>query len=262
MNTDDKIRVSCVSFMNSLPFIYGLEHHSVINSIILHRDTPSVCADKLSRNEVDIGLVPVAVIPLIPDAQICSPFCISADDEVKSVVLLSEVPLNEIEEVYLDYQSVTSVNLTRILMDRFWKLAPVFIQGIPGYENKIEGKRAGLVIGDRALKLRSKFPFVTDLAHEWKKYTGLPFVFACWVANRSLSKFFLSDFNEALELGLKSIPEMVKEFDRQQTAVFQLETYLTKNLNYRLDDKRKESMKLFLNYIESLNPIANIKLPE
>src|ERR1043166_8619691 len=109
----EKIKISAVAYLNSKPFIYGLEHSRVLDQIDLQLDIPSECARKLINNEVEIGLVPVAVLPLIRDRQIISDYCIGAVGKVNSVMLYSDVPLDEIRTVLLDYQSRTSVTLVK-----------------------------------------------------------------------------------------------------------------------------------------------------
>ena len=105
------IKVSCVSYLNSQPFIYGLKNNSIINEIELSLDVPSVCAEKILSGKADIGLIPVAVIPQLKESHIISDYCIGADGKVETVLLLSDVPLEKIKSILLDYQSRTSVLL-------------------------------------------------------------------------------------------------------------------------------------------------------
>src|SRR6185436_13549106 len=149
LQKDDMIKISCVRYLNSQPFVYGLKNNSIINDIELSLDTPSDCAEKLLNGTVDIGLIPVAVIPALKESHIISDYCIGADGKVETVLLLSDVPLNEIKNVLLDYQSRTSVLLVRILADKFWKISPQWIDGENDFEKRISGTTAGLVIGDR-----------------------------------------------------------------------------------------------------------------
>src|SRR5437867_12268285 len=93
LQKNNVIKVSCVSYLNSQPFIYGLKNNSIINEIDLSLDVPSVCAEKLRSGSVDIGLVPVAVIPQLKESHIISDYCIGADGKVETVLLLSDVPL-------------------------------------------------------------------------------------------------------------------------------------------------------------------------
>jgi chorismate dehydratase len=237
------IKVSCVRYLNSQPFIYGLKNSSIISEIGLSLDIPSVCAEKLLNGSVDIGLVPVAIIPELKESHIISDYCIGADGKVETVLLLSDVPLEKIENILLDYQSRTSVLLLKILADKFWKISPQWKDGENNFENKITGATAGLVIGDRTFALKNNFKYVYDLAEEWKKFTFLPFVFACWVSNKKIQSDFISCFNSALESGLKNIPLVASQ---HPSGIFNPLDYLTKKVSFNLDAKKEEAMKLFL----------------
>lgn len=245
-----KIRISAVSYSNTLPFLYGLKNSEVNNEVNLSLDIPSDCAKKLLNGEVDLGLVPVAIIPQLKEYHIISDYCIGAKGKVDSVALFSDVPLNEIEEVFLDYQSKTSVNLVQVLAEKYWKISPKWISTEEGFEDEIKGKVAGVIIGDRTFNLSRTYQYKYDLAEEWYKFTGLPFVFACWVSNKELPKIFIDQFNVALKQGVKSINEVVLASNEKNISNEVLEKYLTKNISYLLDDNKQKAMKKFLNYIE------------
>jgi chorismate dehydratase len=138
---------------------------------------PSKIAAMLINNEIDLGLVPVAVIPELNEHYVVSDYCIGCDGEVGSVCLFSNVPLSEIKKVLLDYESKTSIELLKILIKEYWKIGPVLEFAAKDYRNEINGSTAGLVIGDRALEQRKISTYFFDLGLEWKKFTGLPFVF-------------------------------------------------------------------------------------
>src|SRR5262245_54043811 len=121
------IRISAVSYLNTQPFVYGLNQAGVILPATLSLDMPADCARKLMSGEADLGLVPVAILPQLPEYHIASKFGIAADGPVNSVMLYSEVPLDQIEEVLLDYQSRTSVTLVRVLAQGLWKISPRWI---------------------------------------------------------------------------------------------------------------------------------------
>ena len=245
------IKVSCVSYLNSQPFIYGLKNNSIINEIELSLDVPSICAQKLLSGSVDIGLVPVAIIPELKEPHIISDYCIGADGKVETVLLLSDVPLESIETILLDYQSRTSVLLLRILAERSWKISPQWVDGEKHFEKRITGTTAGLVIGDRTFALKNNFKYIYDLAEEWKKLTSLPFVFACWVSDKKISADFISRFNSALENGLKNIPLVASQYPSNGFSVLD---YLTKKVSFTLDAKKKEAMKLFLEMSGAYTP--------
>ena len=200
-----KYKVSAVSYLNTIPFIYGLKQSKLLDTIDLQLDYPAICADKLINGEVDIALVPVVVIPQLEDAYIISDYCIGSDAEVDTVCLYSNVPISEIESIALDYQSRTSTALLRLLLNEYWKITPQLTTTESGFENKINGKHAALVIGDRAFELNNKYSYIYDLSAIWKEMTGLPFVFAAWVSNAKLPQDFIVAFNNALENGLTDI---------------------------------------------------------
>lgn len=243
----EKIRVSAVSYVNSYPFIYGLQNHAIQDQIDLQLDTPAECAEKLLNGEVDLGLVPVAIIPQMPNAQIITDRCIGSDGPVETVCLFSEVPLNEVEEVLLDYQSRTSVQLVQLLAQKHWDISPKWVNGSSDFINDIKGTTAGVVIGDRAFSLHEQFPIVIDLSDEWKNLTGLPFVFACWLSNKQLESDFISNFQEALDLGLSSKRKAIENM--HGTANESLVRYVEESISYQIDDKKRQAMKLFHDWL-------------
>ena len=131
-------------------------------------DYPSNIAQFLQEDKIDIGLIPVAVIPTLKKHFIVSDYCIACDGEVASVCLFSDVPIDKIDKILLDYQSKTSVALLKILLQEFWHINPEIILGDAGYEDDIKGTTAGLVIGDRAFKQRLFSPYISALGNCWK----------------------------------------------------------------------------------------------
>ena len=161
---DNKYIISLVSYLNTKPFLYGLENAAIKEKLDLQLDIPSVGGKKILNGSVDIGLVPVAVLAKLDDARIITDYCIGADGPVKSVSIFSEQPIEKIEKVFLDYHSLTSVQLVKILLREYWQVNPIQIAAETGYIDQIKGTTAGLVIGDRALALNKKFAYVYDLS--------------------------------------------------------------------------------------------------
>lgn len=246
----EKIRTGIVNYLNTLPLIYGLEKPPVSDRIELIGDYPSRIAAKLINGEIDLGLIPVAVIPQLPEYHIIGDYCIGTEGEIASVALFSEVPMQEIKKVYLDYQSRTSVALLRFLMKEYWGINPEIIQAEgEDYRKKIGGTTAGLVIGDRALEQRKVSTFIYDLGSEWRKITGLPFVFAAWVSTKPLPADFIHDFNMGNALGLEKIDEIVAA---NPYTLYDLKKYYTLHLSYHLDEAKKKGMHRFLEVIRDL----------
>jgi chorismate dehydratase len=229
--------------------IYGLQRPPMSEQIELVGDYPARLAEMLINDEIDIGLIPVAVIPQLPVYHIIGDYCIGTEGEIASVALFSEVPMNEIKKVYLDYQSRTSVELLKFLMKEYWGINPEIVESTnEDYRKEIKGTTGGLVIGDRALEQRKISTFIYDLGSEWKSITGLPFVFAVWVSIKKLADDFISLFNEANAMGLEHIDEIVaiEGFD-----LYDLKKYYKLHLSYQLDERKRKGMEQFLTIIST-----------
>lgn len=245
----DKIRVGVVNYLNTKPLVYGLTKGPIADQIDLIGDYPSRLAQMLLNEEIDIGLVPIAILPKLKDFYIVSDYCIGAQGEIASVALFSEVPIGEIEKVLLDYQSQTSVALLKYLMKEFWGINPEIIEAKDeDYRKDLIGTTAGLVIGDRAFEQRKISTFIYDLGSEWRKITGLPFVFAAWVSTKPLSSDFIQLFNEANAIGLGKIDKIVTE---NPYPLYDLKKYYNFHLSYCLDDIKRKSMGVFLKILEN-----------
>jgi len=226
----------------------------ILDEIELSLDHPAACAQKLLHAEADIGLVPVATLPHFKDYHIISNYCLGADGEVKTVLLCSQVPLDKIDTIYLDYQSRTSAMLVQILAHKFWRTEIAFKKGFPHFEEAvIKSRTAALVIGDRSLDIAAKSNYIYDLSAEWKKFTGLPFVFATWTSNSEMPNDFLQRFNQALEWGLQNKDQSISMLSGEKTPTsFNLQEYLNKNISYTLTDTKRAGLNLFLEYLCNL----------
>ena len=248
-----KVKFSVVSYLNTLPFLYGIQHSPFLNDrMVMDLDIPSVCAQKLKDGTVDAGLVPVALLPQLPEYHIIADYCIGAVGDVKSVLLLSDVPLQEIETIMLDYQSRTSVTLVQVLAKELWNINPQFVPATPGFEQQIAGKTAAVVIGDRTFPLLGKHAYTFDLAGEWEKLTNLPFVFAVWASNKPVEQDFIDDFNKALKFGLEHKAEAAKLGAGRGVSETDIVDYLDNAISYELDAAKKVGLHKFLKYLKKL----------
>ena len=241
----EPIRVTAVSYLNTKPFLYGLLHAGMEAHMALSLDIPSECARKLIENEADLALMPVAAIPQVPHAQIVSDYCIGAEDEVRTVCLFAQKPIHQLTHIYLDYQSRTSVALLQLLLKHFWQHEVILLPSSPGFEKKIAGTTGALVIGDRTIQLERQTAFAYDLAQAWKQWTGLPFVFAAWVANKPLPADWLRQFNRALALGIQSVPKLSLLLQKP-APWFDLQEYFTRYIRYELNEARRRGLQHFL----------------
>jgi chorismate dehydratase len=244
----EKIRISAVKYANTYPFIWGMRESGFDKTVILETDHPAQCAAKLINRSVDIGLVPVAALPLVGNYHVIGDYCIGADGKVRTVMLLSNCPFGHVKTINLDYRSMSSVNLTKVLAKHMWNREFRWVDTSEKFDfMHIGPDEAVVLIGDQCFESASNYDFGIDLAEEWKKYTGLPFVFACWASNRELDRGFIDRFNGALRLGIENIPS-VAEFFGQAGVIGQkeLEDYLMNNIDYPLDERKNQAMKLFL----------------
>lgn len=245
-----KIKVGAVSYLNTKPLLYGIEHSGeLMQRIELITDYPSKIAKQLLDDAIDVGLVPVAIIPQLREHYIVSDYCIGAEDNVASVCLFSDVELNEIEKILLDYQSRTSVALCKVLLKNHWGKNIVLEDAKQDFTEEITGKVAGVLIGDRALQQRKKSKYIYDLAGEWKAMTNLPFVFAAWIANKKLPENFIRLFNQKNAEGVNNINAVIKE---NECSYYDLQTYYTKNISYILSAEKLKGMNLFLELMRQL----------
>jgi chorismate dehydratase len=244
---DKKIRVGAVSYLNTRPLLYGFDHAPVRSLISLQTGYPAEIARGLLSGQLDIGLVPVAILKQMPEYHIVSDYGIAANGPVASVCIFSDCPLQEAKTLLLDYQSRSSVALARILLRDFWKL-DINLEDTRGdeYLHRIGGDTAGLVIGDRALVQRSRSRHIYDLAEAWHQWTGLGFVFAAWVSNKPMTEDFRAAFNAANAAGLNQLDEVLKQ---NPFEAYDLRRYYTQNIQYRLDVNCLEGMRLFLSLL-------------
>ncbi len=241
-----KIKIGAVSYLNTKPLLYGLEHSDLINEIDIVLDYPALLAKNLQEGTIDVALLPVAAIPSIPGGHIVSDYGIAADGNVVSVAIFSQVPMEEIKTVYLDYQSRTSVRLAQLLLEQYWNKKVEYKPATENFIEYINGTNAGVIIGDRALKQLHNFEYVYDLSAAWNAFTGLDFVFAAWVANKPLPADFIARFNAANAEGLKHIDVVIAE---NPFPYYDLATYYTDNIKFQLDDQKKKGLAKFLELI-------------
>lgn len=244
-----KIKVGAVSYLNTIPLLYGIQHSPLMDEIELSVNYPSVLARELQEGKIDVALLPVAAMSSIEGARIISDYGIGADGNVASVAIFSHVPIEDVKTVYLDYQSRTSVQLAKVLLKYYWRKDVEFKQADEDYISKLKDDTAGVIIGDRALSQLNSFEYVYDLAEAWKAYTGLPFIFAAWVANKDLPKDFIDVFNQANGVGLENIDLIVSN---TSFLDYDLKKYYTEHIQYLLDDEKKKGLEKFLSLIQTL----------
>jgi chorismate dehydratase len=251
---NDKIKISAVRYANTYPFIYGMSVTGFDRKIALTTDHPYDCASRLIKREADIGLIPVAALPLVGNYNIITDYCLGAYGKVRTVMLLSNCRFKDIRKIFLDYRSRSSVNLVKILAKNFWSATFEWADTSPGFDFlNIAADEAAVLIGDQCFEYEHMYDNRIDLAEEWFNYTGLPFTFACWTANRELDKDFITEFNNALATGVNNIPAVVDKLGQTGTIRGNdLFDYLTRNISFDLNEDKRKAIDLFLRFLKDL----------
>lgn len=244
------IRIAAVSYLNTKPWVYAFERTTWPQPVEVYLLTPSELEKSYINDECDIALLPVAALKNLKDYRLITDFCIGADGDVNSVIIVSHKPLNEVSKMYLDYESVTSVALAKLLVTKYFNYNMTFVNAQMGYEKIASTENAAaLIIGDRALALRSEFAYVHDLAGEWKNWQHLPFAFACWVCKPHVEEEFIKFFNTVLADAVTNLNSFLKQYSHPQFDATTIENYLSHHIQYTFDDKKKQAVKLFLSMI-------------
>ncbi|MFT4203196.1 MAG: menaquinone biosynthesis protein [Chitinophagaceae bacterium] len=248
-----KIKVGAVSYLNARPLIYGIKGSDILkDEMEIVEEYPSKLVKMLIDDEIDLGLVSTASIPFLKTPYIVSDYVIAATGDVASVCLFSQVPIEEIDTVLLDYQSRTSINLCKILMQFYWKKDVQYILTKDEYVHEIKGNTAGVIIGDRALMQRPHFPYIYDFAREWRAFTGKPFVFAAWIANKQIPESFLEKFNDANAHWAQYIGQIIAE---HPFPAYDLRYYFTHNINYEITSGMRDGLELFLDDMKKIETV-------
>lgn len=237
-----KIRVSAVSYTNTLPFLQGIRAADFGNEIELSVDYPSECARKVIADEADLGIIPIAALTNISPYYIIGDYCIGSDGAVDSVFIFSEKPIEEIETLRLDVQSRTSNGLAQILLKYFWKRSVKIVTS--------DDADAYVLIGDRTFGKKNTVPYVYDLGHYWKEFTGLPFAYAVWVANKELPLDFQDKFNKALAAGVAHPDDVISSLP--VIANFDYKYYLNSSLDFHLTAEKREAITKYLTLYKTL----------
>ena len=267
-----KLVIAAIDFANPAPLMWDFEHPPLQNELLqrykIVSSTPSECARRLQTGPADIGLVPVAAYAAMPGARIIPGCAIASLDYVRSILLVVRHPegVQGVRRVALDTASLTSAAYTRIFFHRVWNIKPEFVQHAPDLEAMLLVADAAMLIGDPALlaledresrekRTGEQLEYI-DLAHEWRAWTGTPWVSAFWAIRdaafgpETVSQVKLvEDFQQSRDHGLMHIDELANEWSaRMSLPAPMLQKYLTENIYYSLDDACLEGLNLFYRY--------------
>jgi len=259
-----RLRISAISYLNTAPLMWDFEHGEAGRHFDISYTVPSSCARALAGGSADIGIIPAAAYAQIPDLRVLPEIAIASRRAVRSILLVSKVPVGEVRTVALDTSSLTSVALTKVLFEKWLGGGRTFFPMAPDVEKMLAAHDAGLLIGDPALRVDRSRYLTLDLAEEWIRHTGKPFVFAFWAVREAA----LEEADPALDLpatfrdsrdhGLEpsSLDQIAREWSpRSRLSQTEVRRYLTENIHYQLDAGCLEGLQLFYRYAAGMGAL-------
>lgn len=262
------LRISAISFLNTAPLMWDFEHGDAAADFQTEYTVPSACAAALAANQADIGIIPAFTYAQIPDLVILPNIAIASRDRVRSILLVSRKPMEEVRTVAVDTSSRTSVALLQVLFAKFFGAPRRLTPHPPQLDAMLRGHDAALLIGDAALQVPADAGYyLYDLAHLWHAATGKAFVFAFWAVRLdalhrkrqglSLTRVFQQSRDHGLE------PDNIAAIAREWSAKLGLgeadiRSYLTENIHYYLDRESHAGLKLFLQYSQEVGLIPAV----
>jgi len=285
-----RLRISAISYLNTAPLMWDFEHAEAGDDFEISYTLPSACARALEAGTADIGIIPAAAYAQIPGLQVLPGVAIASRRAVRSILLVSKVPVEKIRTIALDTSSMTSVALTKILFEKWLGGDRSFTAMDPHLDQMLATHDAGLLIGDPALQVDRSRYLTLDLAVEWIRYTGKPFVFAFWaVRQQALQEAALSGdgrpfgklragsrlsaarsdarapaldlaqiFQDSRDHGLapSSLNQIAREWAlRLGLREDEVRNYLTENIHYELDPGCLEGLQLFYRYAAEIGAL-------
>jgi chorismate dehydratase len=247
--------VSAVSYLNTWPLVWGFLHGPQRGLFNFRFDLPVQCAEALGAGKADIGLLPCAELDRL-GLDFLPQLGIACNGPVRSILLVSRTPFEEIRTLAVDSSSRTSVALARIILAERYGCRPVIRSLAPWIDEMLVEHDAALIIGDPALHLDPKaLSYRTlDLGAEWVEWTGLPMVFAVWAGRPEfLTPDVAQAFLASYEWGREHIDEMVEHAAAERGFSKDLaRAYLTSHIVYRLSERHLEGLALFRKFVGSL----------
>lgn len=278
-----KLRISVVQYLNTAPLVRGFTHGPLQGKYDLSFTVPSKCAEALRSQAADVAIIPAIEYQRIPNLVVLPDLSIASKERVRSLLIVSKLPIREVRSLALDQSSRSTQALTRILCEDRWNIAPQFTEADPDLAQMLQSSDAALVIGDPALRLaiqaeqcvkpgadgewictgaqlglaRAPTLHLYDVVHEWWQLTERPAVLAVWAARPEVATLeIVADFSASLAFGLKHLPEICAEAARElQLPEKELSLYLRTNIDYSLDEENLKGVSEFFSRAARLNLI-------
>jgi chorismate dehydratase len=282
-----KLRVSVVQYLNTAPLVCGFTHGPLEGKYELSFTVPSQCAEALRSGAVDIAIIPAIEYQRIDGLVVVPNLAIASKNRVRSLLIISKKPIQQVGSIALDRSSRSTQALTRILADKHWKIFPEFFEAEPDLRQMLRRADAALLIGDPALRLSiaiekkstvgprgeavchadtigltsTEIFHVYDVVGEWRKFTGLPAVMAVWAAKREIATAeVVEDFRASRDFGLISIGEICEEAARElELPQAELESYLRQNVDFSLGEENRRGLERYFHEAADLGLIAKAR---
>ena len=261
-----RLRISAISYLNTAPLMWDFEHGESGSDFDISYTLPSACARALQAGVADIGIIPAAAYAQIPGLMVLPDVAIASRRPVRSILLVSKAPVEEVRTVALDTSSMTSVALTKVLFEKWLGGGRTFTSMPPDLDKMLTEHDAGLIIGDPALQIDRSRYHTLDLAEEWIRHTGKPFVFAFWAIRQAALDEAASSldlpavFRKSRDHGLEpsSLDHIIREWaPRLGITEADVRSYLTENIYYHLDAPCLEGLRLFYRYAAEIGALEN-----
>jgi chorismate dehydratase len=282
-----KLRISIVQYLNTAPLVWGFTHGPFCGKYDLSFTVPSQCAEDLRTGRADVAIIPAIEYQRIDDLMILPDMAIASKKQVRSLLLVSRMPIGQVTSLALDRSSRSTQALTRILCAEKWKISPIFFEAAPDLAEMLKRADAALLIGDPALWISlaierdgrpgpggqsicpaatlgiisKELLYVYDVVSEWRNLTGLPAVLAVWAAQRdAATPEMTADFIASRDFGLSRIPEICIEAARElDLPAPALESYLCRNIDFSLDAENLRGLDLYYQHAAKLGLIPRAK---
>jgi chorismate dehydratase len=285
-----KLRISVVQYLNTAPLVYGFTHGPLKDKYDLSFTIPSQCGDDLREGRADVAIIPAIEFQRIDNLVVLPDLAIAAKRRVRSLLIVSRKPIEQVESIALDRSSRSTQALTRILCAEQWHITPRFSEAALTAETMLAQDDAALLIGDPALRIAITIAnyatlgaagellctadkagvnatgdlHVYDVVQEWRRLSGLPAVLAVWAARREImTPEIVADFTASKAYGLANIPEISDAAAQEQGwPAGELLTYLRENIDFTLDQENLAGLELYYCLAAKLGLINQAKAIE
>jgi len=282
-----KLRISIVQYLNTAPLVWGFTNGPLRGKYDLSFTVPSQCAEQLRTGNADVAIIPAIEYQRIDDLVILPDMAIASKRQVRSLLIIAKIPIEQAKSFALDRSSRSTQTLTRILCAKKWQIAPQFFEAPPDLGAMLQQADAALLIGDPALRIAlgiekdswpgtegrtvcqaatlgiagPEFLYVYDVVGEWRSLTGLPAVLAVWAARQDIATpDVAADFLASRDFGLSHMPEIsfdaAPKLELPQPA---LESYLRHNIDFSLDVENRRGLELYFAHAAKLGLIPRAK---